>query len=55
VPIPGTRRRSRLDENIRAVSLVLTSDDLARLDEIAPKGAAAGTRYAAEAMAGLNR
>jgi aryl-alcohol dehydrogenase-like predicted oxidoreductase len=55
VPIPGTRHRSRLDENIAAVAINLTHEDLLRLDEIAPKGVASGTRYAAEMMAGLNR
>jgi len=55
VPIPGTRHRTRLDENIASVAINLTQDDLQRLDEIAPKGVASGTRYAAEMMAGLNR
>ena len=45
VPIPGTKRRSYLEENAGAVAVELTADDLARLDEIAPPGAAAGTRY----------
>ena len=45
VPIPGTKRRRRLEENVGAVSVALTADDLARLDEIAPPGAAAGLRY----------
>ncbi len=45
VPIPGTRRRTTLEENAAAASLVLTSQEAARLDEIAPKGVAAGTRY----------
>jgi len=55
VPIPGTRKRTRLDENIGATTINLTQEDLKRLDEIAPKDAAAGTRYAAEAMSSLNR
>jgi aryl-alcohol dehydrogenase-like predicted oxidoreductase len=46
VPIPGTKRRSYLEENVGALDVELTADDLARLDAIAPPGAAAGTRYA---------
>ncbi|MBI5069722.1 MAG: aldo/keto reductase [Deltaproteobacteria bacterium] len=45
VPIPGTRRRARVEENVAAAGVALTRDDLARLDEVAPPGAAAGTRY----------
>jgi aryl-alcohol dehydrogenase-like predicted oxidoreductase len=45
VPIPGTKRRSYLEENVAAAAVELTADDLARLDEIAPLGAAEGTRY----------
>jgi aryl-alcohol dehydrogenase-like predicted oxidoreductase len=45
VPIPGTKRRSYLEENVGASEVELTGEDLARLDELAPKGAAAGTRY----------
>ena len=45
VPIPGTRRRGRLAENLDAVEVSLTAEDLARLDELAPVGAAAGERY----------
>jgi aryl-alcohol dehydrogenase-like predicted oxidoreductase len=45
VPIPGTKRRSYLEENVGAVAVQLTADDLARLDEIAPPGVAAGGRY----------
>ena len=46
VPIPGTKRRSYLEENVRAVDVELTEDDLARLDEAFPRGATAGERYA---------
>ncbi|MBB3678610.1 aldo/keto reductase [Modestobacter versicolor] len=46
VPIPGTKRRSYLDENVGAAAVRLTADDLARLAEIAPPGVAAGGRYA---------
>jgi aryl-alcohol dehydrogenase-like predicted oxidoreductase len=45
VPIPGTKRRSYLEENVGAVAVELTAADLARLDEIAPPGVAAGGRY----------
>ncbi len=45
VPIPGTKRRATLEENAGAAGVVLTSADLARLDELMPRGAAAGTRY----------
>ena len=46
VPIPGTKRRSYLEENVGAVAVELGADDLARLGEIAPPGIAAGGRYA---------
>ena len=46
VPIPGTKRRSYLEQNVQAAELELSADDLARLDEAAPVGAAAGDRYA---------
>ncbi len=55
VPIPGTKRRAYLEENAASVGIRLTPEDLARIDEVAPKGAAAGQRYAAEAMRALNR
>jgi aryl-alcohol dehydrogenase-like predicted oxidoreductase len=45
VPIPGTKRRPYLEENAGAAAVELTPADLARLDEIAPPGAAAGGRY----------
>ena len=45
VPIPGTKRRRYLEENVGALTVALTPDDLARLDRIMPPGAAAGTRY----------
>ena len=55
VPIPGTKRVEYLDQNIAALELTLTSDDLAQLDAALPVGAAEGTRYAAPQMAALNR
>jgi aryl-alcohol dehydrogenase-like predicted oxidoreductase len=45
VPIPGTRRRGRLEENAAAVAVTLSPAELARLEEAMPPGAAAGTRY----------
>jgi aryl-alcohol dehydrogenase-like predicted oxidoreductase len=51
VPIPGTKRRAWLDQNIAALDLRLTSEELARLDEILPPGDAAGSRYHERGMA----
>jgi len=45
VPIPGTKRRKYLQENIGALDVDLTSEDLARIDEVTPKDAFAGSRY----------
>ena len=45
VPIPGTKRVRYLEENVAAVDVVLTSEDLARIDEAAPTRSAAGERY----------
>jgi len=55
VPIPGTKKRTRLEENVRAFSVELTSDDLVRINEAAPKGIAAGDRYPSHMMDRLNR
>jgi aryl-alcohol dehydrogenase-like predicted oxidoreductase len=55
VPIPGTRKIKRLEENAAALTVNLTVDDLARLDALAPKDVAAGTRYAPTAMSSLSR
>ncbi|MDQ1557160.1 MAG: hypothetical protein QOD32_220 [Pyrinomonadaceae bacterium] len=54
VPIPGTKRRKYLEENASALDVRITPADLARIDEIAPKGVAAGTRYPAAGMAAVN-
>jgi len=54
VPIPGTKRRPRLEENAGASAVALTAHDLAQIDEVAPKGAAAGERYAPEMMRFVN-
>jgi aryl-alcohol dehydrogenase-like predicted oxidoreductase len=55
VPIPGTKRRKYLEENVGALDVELTADDLRRIDEVAPKGAAAGLRYPEAMMASVNR
>ena len=55
VPIPGTKRRKYVDENLGAVRVELTPDDLARIGEMAPQGVAAGTRYPESAMKALGR
>ena len=55
VPIPGTKHIRYLDENIRALEVKLSDDDLRRLDEILPPGAAAGERYHARGMETVNR
>jgi aryl-alcohol dehydrogenase-like predicted oxidoreductase len=54
VPIPGTKRRTYLDENIAALDVKLSAEDLKRLDEILPPGAAAGERYHARGMESVN-
>ncbi len=54
VPIPGTKRRKYLEENVEAAAIQLTTDELAAIDVIAPYGAAAGGRYAASAMPTVN-
>ncbi|MDY6924801.1 MAG: aldo/keto reductase [Pseudomonadota bacterium] len=55
VPIPGTRRIRTLEENVAAVDLTLTAEELARIDAVFPKGAASGHRYAEAARSALNR
>ncbi|HEV2859925.1 MAG TPA: aldo/keto reductase [Pyrinomonadaceae bacterium] len=55
VPIPGTKRRKYLEENVGALEVKLTEEDLRRIDEVAPKGAAAGTRYPEAMMGSVNR
>ena len=54
VPIPGTKRRTYLEENVEASSIKLSADDLARIDAVAPSGAAAGTRYPEAMMRFVN-
>jgi aryl-alcohol dehydrogenase-like predicted oxidoreductase len=55
VPIPGVKRRNRLEENAAAVDVTLRSEELAELAAIAPKGAAAGMRYSEGGMQAVNR
>jgi aryl-alcohol dehydrogenase-like predicted oxidoreductase len=54
VPIPGTKRRKYLEENVVALDVRLSADDLRRIDEVAPAGAAAGPRYPEFMMAFVN-
>jgi aryl-alcohol dehydrogenase-like predicted oxidoreductase len=53
VPIPGTKRKHRVDENLGALDVTLDSYDVARISEALPVGAAAGTRYPAPQMKGV--
>jgi aryl-alcohol dehydrogenase-like predicted oxidoreductase len=55
VPIPGTKRVKYLDENIGALKVHLSEDELKRLDAILPPGAAAGQRYHERGMETVNR
>jgi aryl-alcohol dehydrogenase-like predicted oxidoreductase len=54
VPIPGTKQRRYLEENVAALEVRLSPGDMRRLAEIAPKGVAAGSRYPEAAMHRLN-
>jgi aryl-alcohol dehydrogenase-like predicted oxidoreductase len=55
VPIPGTKRRRYLEENVGALAVQLTDEDRARIDRTIPLGAASGARYAAHALRAVNR
>jgi len=55
VPIPGTKRRKYLEENVDALDVMLTVDDLSRINEAAPLGVAAGNRYNAEMARAVNK
>ncbi|HMA31809.1 MAG TPA: aldo/keto reductase [Casimicrobiaceae bacterium] len=55
VPIPGTKKRRYLEENVGALEVALTADDLARIDRVIPRGAASGERYAPNALRAVNR
>ena len=50
VPIPGTKRRNYLEENVSSLDVVLGPEDLRRLDEAAPRDAASGLRYPEQMM-----
>jgi aryl-alcohol dehydrogenase-like predicted oxidoreductase len=54
VPIPGTRHPKRVEENVGALNVVLSENDLRRIDAAAPKGAAAGARYPEGGMKAVN-
>mgnify|MGYP002401809919 CR=1 FL=1 len=55
IPIPGTKRRKYLEQNVAALDVVLDSADLDLIEEIAPHGVAAGERYPRAMMAFVNR
>jgi aryl-alcohol dehydrogenase-like predicted oxidoreductase len=55
VPIPGTKRRKYLEDNVGAAGVTLTEDDLARIEEAMPRGSAAGERYTEEQMRSVGR
>jgi aryl-alcohol dehydrogenase-like predicted oxidoreductase len=55
VPIPGTKRRTYLEENVRALEIELSAEELARINEAARPGTAAGSRYPDAAMGAVNR
>ena len=55
VPIPGTNRRIYLEENLKSVEIELTADELAQINQVAPQGVAAGSRYPESVMRLSNR
>jgi aryl-alcohol dehydrogenase-like predicted oxidoreductase len=55
IPIPGTKRRKYLEENAGALEVKLSAEYLRRIDEIAPRGAAAGLRYPEQMMKSVGR
>jgi aryl-alcohol dehydrogenase-like predicted oxidoreductase len=55
VPIPGTKRRRYLEENLAALDVRLTPEELAEIDSLLPRGAAAGSRYPEPGMRAVNR
>jgi aryl-alcohol dehydrogenase-like predicted oxidoreductase len=54
IPIFGTRNKERLEENLKSLDISLSREDLKKIDEAAPQGAAAGTRYPEAAMSTVN-
>ena len=55
VPIPGTKRRRWLEENVQAEQISFSTDELAKIDAIAPRGVAAGERYPVQVMSSVDR
>jgi aryl-alcohol dehydrogenase-like predicted oxidoreductase len=55
VPIPGTKRRQYLEENVGALDIRLTAEELTEIDSLIPPGAAAGSRYSEPGMRSINR
>ena len=55
VPIPGAKSRGHLEENVKALEIELTPEDLGRLEAIVPAGAARGNRYPERQMKRVNR
>jgi aryl-alcohol dehydrogenase-like predicted oxidoreductase len=55
VPIPGTKRRKYIEENVGALEVRLTEEDLQRINDAFPTGAAAGPRYPEQMMSAVNR
>jgi aryl-alcohol dehydrogenase-like predicted oxidoreductase len=54
VPIPGTKRRSYLEQNVASLDVALSKDDLAAIEAVFPRGAAVGARYAEAGMKFVN-
>jgi len=54
VPIPGTKRAKFLDDNLGALRVRLSPDELRQIDSLLPPGAAAGERYPAQAMKAID-
>ena len=54
IPIPGTKRRSYLEQNAAAVEITFSAEELRRIEEVVPRGAASGLRYAEEMMTLVN-
>jgi len=55
VPIPGTKKLSRLEENLKALEVTLTPAELEEIDRAVPKGSTSGTRYPEQHMSAVNR
>ena len=55
VPIPGTKKRTRLEENVASLSVTLSPTELEHIEALAPKGVAVGARYHEQAMRAVNR